>query len=142
MNNKIGKILTVMVCVVMVATVFAVAVPTNVIAQATVEKPATVGATLTIAVAAEPVKLDPHDSGDGASFYIYDYMLEGLVGWDRESKLAPALGTSWEFSENGTQVTVQLRKGVMLSDGTKCHSGFQSSEPGVAGSNPSRRATY
>lgn len=77
---------------------------------------------LTIGIAAEPVKLDPHNSGDGASFYVYDYMLEGLVGWDRDSKLAPALATSWEFSEGGIQFIAYLRKGVTFHDGTDFNS--------------------
>lgn len=76
------------------------------------------GDILTVGVAAEPVKLDPHNSGDGASFTAYEYIVEGLVGWGKNGKLSPVLATAWQFSDDGTQVTIQLRKGVKFHDGT------------------------
>ncbi len=75
-------------------------------------------AAVTVGIKAEPVKLDPHNSGDAASFTAYDYVVEGLVERDKDDKIAPVLATSWRFSEDGTSFTVELRKGVKFHDGS------------------------
>ncbi|MBN1451480.1 MAG: hypothetical protein JW963_10735 [Anaerolineales bacterium] len=74
---------------------------------------------LIVGVPAEPLSLDPASSGDGASGLVYDYMLEGLFGWDQKGALAPVLASSWNFSDDGTELTVQLRENVKFHDNSE-----------------------
>jgi peptide/nickel transport system substrate-binding protein len=73
---------------------------------------------LLVGVAAEPSSLDPHARGDGASFAAYKYPLESLLWWSPEFELVGSLADTWEFSSDGTDLSVQLREGAMFHDGT------------------------
>lgn len=72
---------------------------------------------LTVALAAEPVRLDPHDARDGPSalvnFHIYDRLLETGPG----GELVPALATSWRLLPDGLTYVFTLRRGVVFHDG-------------------------
>ncbi len=44
---------------------------------------------------------------------------EGLTTFDPDSNVQPALASSWEASEDGRQLTFQLRPGIRYSDGSE-----------------------
>jgi peptide/nickel transport system substrate-binding protein len=67
----------------------------------------------------DAVRLDPADVTDGESIQRMDNIFEGLVEYEPGStEVQPALATSWEFSEDGKEITFNLRRGVKFHDGT------------------------
>jgi len=64
-------------------------------------------------------RLDPGDVTDGESIQRMDNIFEALVEFESGStEIMPALATSWEFSDDGKEITFKLRKGVKFHDGT------------------------
>lgn len=59
----------------------------------------------------DPIRIGDVASGD-AGIQIYD----GLVEFDRQLNIVPGLAEKWEISEEGTQYTFHLRKGVRFHD--------------------------
>jgi peptide/nickel transport system substrate-binding protein len=56
---------------------------------------------------------------DGESIKRMDNIFEGLVEYEQAStEIKPALATSWEFSDDGKEITFNLRRGVKFHDGT------------------------
>lgn len=63
--------------------------------------------------------LDPGDASDGETMQRLDNIFEGLVQFKPGTvEIEPCLATSWEISEDGKEVTFQLRKDVKFHDGT------------------------
>ncbi|MBZ7996510.1 nickel ABC transporter, nickel/metallophore periplasmic binding protein [Campylobacter canadensis] len=59
--------------------------------------------------------LNPHRySGE---MFAQDMVFEGLVDFSEDSKIIPALATSWDISKDGLVYTFYLRKGVKFSNG-------------------------
>lgn len=73
--------------------------------------------TVTVAIAAEPLRLDPHDARDAPSslvnFHIYDRLVELGPG----GEIVPGLARAWRISPDGTVYTFELRRGVRFHDG-------------------------
>ncbi|HBZ45340.1 MAG TPA: ABC transporter substrate-binding protein [Maritimibacter sp.] len=68
---------------------------------------------------AEPKALDPAAVTAVNDFRILVNLYEGLVQYKSGTlEVEPALATSWEVSEDGTEYTFKLREGVMFHDGT------------------------
>jgi peptide/nickel transport system substrate-binding protein len=64
-------------------------------------------------------RLDPGDVTDGESIQRMDNIFEALVAFEAGStEIKPGLATSWEFSDDGREITFKLRKGVKFHDGT------------------------
>jgi len=64
-------------------------------------------------------KLDPADVTDGESVARTDSIFEGLVEYKSGSAdIQPCLATSWNISEDGLNITFNLRQGVKFHDGT------------------------
>lgn len=74
--------------------------------------------TVTVALYADAVTLDPEDTNDNLSFSIERSTYDGLVGFTPDMKLKPELATSWEASPDATVFTFHLRHGVKFQDGT------------------------
>ena len=56
-------------------------------------------------------RLDPGDVTDGESIQRMDNIFEALVEFESGStEIKPALATSWEFSDDGKEITFKLRK--------------------------------
>ncbi|MCH6265040.1 glutathione ABC transporter substrate-binding protein [Neobacillus citreus] len=76
------------------------------------------GNSLTIAVSANLISMDPQDTNDTLSGSIQSTMLEGLVGFDKDMKMIPVLAESYEASDDAKVFTFKLRQGVKFHDGT------------------------
>ncbi len=74
--------------------------------------------TLILARAIDATGLDPHTQTAFASLRLLTMIYEPLVITDHQLNLAPALATDWEFSDDATTLTFQLRQGVKFHDGS------------------------
>ncbi|MBX9767771.1 MAG: peptide ABC transporter substrate-binding protein, partial [Bdellovibrionales bacterium] len=70
---------------------------------------------LTIALRTEPPTLDQTKATDSESFHLLGHLMEGLVRYDKNNKLVPAVAESWKMTDKG--VTFQLRRNAVWSDG-------------------------
>lgn len=75
------------------------------------------GGTLRVGQARSPVSLDPALGISLHEFHILYSIYDGLVGYDENLALKPALAESWQRSDSRTYV-FKLRKGVKFHDGT------------------------
>jgi len=74
---------------------------------------------LIFASAGDADKLDPADVTDGESVERMDNIFEGLVEYKSgSSEIQPCLATSWNISDDGLNITFNLRHGVKFHDGT------------------------
>ncbi|MCA1789974.1 MAG: ABC transporter substrate-binding protein, partial [Thioalkalivibrio sp.] len=74
--------------------------------------------TLIIAQGTDAVTLDPHDVTDSPSATVVSHMYETLFELTPEGDIVPHLAESYELSEDGMTVTLQIRQGVTFHDGT------------------------
>lgn len=79
------------------------------------------GGTLTVSAGASgPKTLNPHRAAETSSTDVTDRVFEGLVSLHRHSGLVlPKLARDFEISEDGTEVTFYLRRGVQWHDGVE-----------------------
>ena len=68
---------------------------------------------------AEPFTWDPALAGDAGTASVHAQVYEGLTTFDPDSNVQPALASSWVASEDGRQLTFQLRPGIRYSDGSE-----------------------
>jgi len=61
--------------------------------------------------------LDPHSQNHATTHGILQHVYEGLVRYDKDFQVEPALATSWKMI-SPTQVRFNLRKNVKFHDGT------------------------
>jgi len=77
------------------------------------------GGSLNFGISSVPETLDPHQVLDKHSLNICGALYETLVKFSvDDSKLLPALATSWEAKNQGREWIFHLREGVMFHDGT------------------------
>jgi peptide/nickel transport system substrate-binding protein len=88
------------------------------VALPTLAQDAPTGNTLVMARATDATGLDPHTQTAFASFRLLELIYESLVRTDDDLNIVPALAESWEFNEDATQLTFQLRQGVTFHDGS------------------------
>lgn len=74
---------------------------------------------LNVAIGAEPVRLDPHDSSDAPSSLIHFHVYDRLVEVEEDGDVMPSLATSWNVSEDGRRWHFTIRRGVFFHDGEK-----------------------
>ncbi len=74
---------------------------------------------LIMARAADTTGLDPHTQTAFASFRLLELIYEPLVNLDENLNVIPALAESWEFSEDGMTLTLNLRQGVTFHNGAE-----------------------
>ncbi|HUP83465.1 MAG TPA: peptide ABC transporter substrate-binding protein [Candidatus Limnocylindria bacterium] len=67
---------------------------------------------------AEPFTWDPARAGDAGTASVLAQVFEGLTAFDPTGGVQPALAQTWSVSDDGRQITFQLRPGLMYSDGT------------------------
>lgn len=75
--------------------------------------------TLTLAMRADVTGFYPNHpyQDESYTYYVNTAVFEGLVRFDRDHKLVPAVAESWE-SVNDTTWRFRIRKGIRFSDGT------------------------
>ena len=73
---------------------------------------------LIMARAVDATGLDPHTQTAFASLRLLELIYEPLVRTDENLNIVPALAESWEFSDDGLQLTFHLRQGVKFHDGS------------------------
>jgi len=74
---------------------------------------------LIFGMAGDADKLDPADVTDGESISRMDNIFEGLVEYvPGGTEIQPALATSWDISDDGLNITFDLRENVKFHDGT------------------------
>ena len=64
-------------------------------------------------------KLDPITIMDAPSSRVADLITDSLVSYDHSGEVIPELAKSWEYSDEGDEVTFYLRDDVKFHDGTK-----------------------
>ncbi len=73
---------------------------------------------LVVATGADPVRLDPPDQTDNVSETVLRHVMDGLVEFDEELNIVPALAESWEVVGDGEGYRFFLRDDVVFHDGT------------------------
>ena len=66
----------------------------------------------------DPDVLDPDQSRTFVGRIVYASLCDKLVDIDPDLDIVPQLATSWAFSDDGTQLTMQLREDATFHDGT------------------------
>ncbi|QRG67615.1 glutathione ABC transporter substrate-binding protein [Brevibacillus choshinensis] len=74
--------------------------------------------TITLAMEAEPISMDPQNVTDGNSISVQSTMYEGLLTFTDKMEPVPLLATEYKFNENATELTFTLREGVTFHDGS------------------------
>lgn len=80
--------------------------------------PAKEGGALRVALAKDPVTLDPTMALDTYSMQVIDQVFDCLISYDEDGNLIPELATSWENPEP-TKWIFHIRKGVKFHNGSK-----------------------
>lgn len=70
-----------------------------------------------VSVVSEATSLDPITTNNIPSRLIIMQIHDALVMYDEELNLVPALASSWEISEDGTQYVFTMRNGVSFHNG-------------------------
>lgn len=65
-----------------------------------------------------PSTWDPVTSAVGNDSHVLALVYEGITEQTAEGDAAPGLAESWEYNEDGDEVTFSLREGLTFSDGT------------------------
>lgn len=72
---------------------------------------------LHIAWESAPRSIDPRFATDANSQYLSDLINCSLIRFDQTGKVSPSLAKSWKWTTS-TSLSVNIRKGVLFSDGT------------------------
>lgn len=119
MLNKYFRLIVILVCLTFIAAVSGCAAPDNSSGKpaASTEKKQQ-GGIIRIAIGSEPDSLDPWLSAASDTQAIMDNVFEGLLGFNEEGQLIPALAEKYEISSDGLKYTFTLRKGVKFHNGS------------------------
>jgi peptide/nickel transport system substrate-binding protein len=101
-------------------TALACALGVALVGLALAQGPAPVhGGSLTVAIVADPPGWDPSAStSQEIPRVVYHNVFEGLVRFDADGEIVPALATDWEVAGDGLTWTFTLRPGVVFHDGS------------------------
>ncbi|WP_409348149.1 glutathione ABC transporter substrate-binding protein [Paenibacillus gyeongsangnamensis] len=77
------------------------------------------GNNLVVAINANFITLDPHNTSDTHSITAARTMYEGLMGFDDNMQVTPALAESYKISPDGLVYTFTLKQNVKFHDGTE-----------------------
>lgn len=75
--------------------------------------------TIRIGMNEDPDSLDPAISRTFVSSIVYESLCDRLVNVDKDMNVVPELATSWDWSEDGLKLVMQLREDATFHDGTK-----------------------
>lgn len=80
--------------------------------------PPSYGGEVVVAITADPPGWDPTVStSQEIPRVVYHNVFEGLVRFDRNGEIVPALAESWTLSEDALALTFHVRRGVRFHDG-------------------------
>lgn len=88
-------------------------IATNILSGYTAEKKDA----LTIAINAEPTTLDPSKANDRITMNVQRQLYDMLILKDEDGNLIPGLAEEWSVSNDGLEVTFNLRKDVKFHNG-------------------------
>lgn len=74
---------------------------------------------LVIALASEPMQLDPQYVSDTSSSVLVLNTHDPLVRRTASGDIVPALAEDWEIAEDGSSITLKIRQGVKFQDGSE-----------------------
>ncbi|MDF9277626.1 ABC transporter substrate-binding protein [Arthrobacter sp. EH-1B-1] len=73
---------------------------------------------LSVAAVSPPNSLDPAQVVDGQQMFVWGSILDTLLRRDPQTgDLIPGAAESWEYNEDGTELTLTLREGMTFSSG-------------------------
>lgn len=73
---------------------------------------------LSVAAVSAPNSLDPAQVVDGQQMFVWSSILDTLLRKDPQTgDLLPGAAESWEYNEDGTELTLKLREGMTFSSG-------------------------
>ncbi|WP_374975682.1 ABC transporter substrate-binding protein [Microbacterium trichothecenolyticum] len=73
---------------------------------------------LAIAAVSGPNSLDPAQLVDGQQMFVWSSILDTLLAKENNTgELIPNAAESWEYNEDGTELTLKLREGMTFSSG-------------------------
>lgn len=75
------------------------------------------GGTLIVGAEADPISLDPHIHGGSIDGLNMSLITDGLMDYDKNCNIKPALATSWDILQDGKVYVFHLRKGVRFHNG-------------------------
>lgn len=75
-------------------------------------------AELRVGLQDDPDVLDPHQSRTFVGRIVYEGLCDKLVDITPELEIVPQLATGWEWSDDASQLVMDLREGVVFHDGT------------------------
>lgn len=81
------------------------------------EAPKSIGKSLTIRLIGEPETLDWNRAHTPVETFVLTNIMDGLVTFDSNMQVSPALAKDWKISPDGKTYTFHLRPGVKWSDG-------------------------
>lgn len=74
---------------------------------------------LTMGYTTEPEGLDPHRTAAASTFTVTNNIYDTLVGVGPDWEIIPRLAKSWEISDDGMEITFNLRDNVNFHNGRK-----------------------
>lgn len=77
------------------------------------------GGTVTIGSTVEPDSLHPWVTQDAVARDVLSGVMDGLLRYDSEQRLQPALAVGFDLSDDGRTYTFALREGVSFHDGSR-----------------------
>jgi peptide/nickel transport system substrate-binding protein len=75
------------------------------------------GGTIVRAMTSEPAQIDPQGAPSSGLSLVLPYLFDTLVVRDVDNSVRPLLAESWDVSDDGRQVTFNLKEGVTFHDG-------------------------
>lgn len=100
------------------AATFALALSGCAATPDTTDKPAADGGTLVLGVTSDPDTLFPWKATQFQAVNVLQNLYGTLTEYDADLNVVPGLAESWEVSEDGLTVTMNLRQGVTYADGS------------------------
>ena len=82
----------------------------------------TYGGAITVGITQDLDGLDPHKALSAGTKEVLFNIFEGLVKFDHDGNLVPAVAESYHISDDGMTYTFTLRESVKFHDSKPCYS--------------------